>query len=47
MTSLPDEALPERARAAGAAAFLRKPFYPPDIDAVLRRVYGLGETAQP
>jgi CheY-like chemotaxis protein len=46
MTSLPDEALPERARAAGAAAFLRKPFYPPDIDAVLRRVYGLRESAQ-
>lgn len=43
MTALPDEALPERARAAGAAAFLRKPFYPSDIDAVLCRVYGLHE----
>ena len=45
MTSLPDEELPERARAAGAAAFLRKPFYPADIDAALCRVYGLHENA--
>ncbi len=35
MTSAQDEALAERARAAGAAAFLKKPFYPSDIDAVL------------
>ena len=27
--------------AAGAAAFLKKPFYPADIDAVLHRIFGL------
>jgi CheY-like chemotaxis protein len=42
MTSVRDDAVAERARAAGAAAFLRKPFYPSDIDAVLHSVYGLG-----
>jgi CheY-like chemotaxis protein len=41
MTSAADEILAERARRAGAAAFLRKPFYPADIDAVLHRVFGL------
>jgi CheY-like chemotaxis protein len=46
MTAVPDESLPERARAAGASAFLRKPFYLPDVDLVLRRIYGLGETLQ-
>jgi len=45
MTSVPDDTLAERARAAGAAAFLRKPFYPPDIDVVLLRIYGLREIA--
>ena len=35
MTSEDDEALAARARAAGATAFLRKPFYPSDIDAIL------------
>jgi CheY-like chemotaxis protein len=35
MTSVQDDTLAERARAAGAAAFLKKPFYPSDIDAVL------------
>jgi CheY-like chemotaxis protein len=39
MTSVQDEAVAQRAR---AAAFLRKPFYPSDIDAVLHSVYGLG-----
>jgi DNA-binding NtrC family response regulator len=31
----------ERASRAGAAAFLKKPFYPADIDKVLERFYGL------
>jgi two-component system, chemotaxis family, chemotaxis protein CheY len=35
MSSPQDETLAERARAAGAAAFLSKPFYPSDVDAVL------------
>ena len=41
MTSTQDEAVAERARIAGAAAFLKKPFYAADIDAVLNSVYGL------
>jgi DNA-binding NarL/FixJ family response regulator len=41
ITSTVDAALAERARAAGALAFLKKPFYPADIDAVLKRFYGL------
>jgi DNA-binding response OmpR family regulator len=40
MTSDDDESLPGRAREYGAA-FLKKPFYPADIDAVLCRFYGL------
>jgi CheY-like chemotaxis protein len=40
MTSLPDESLGDRARDLGAA-FLKKPFYPADIEAVLCRFYGL------
>jgi CheY-like chemotaxis protein len=40
MTSATDESLPARAREYGAA-FLRKPFYPADIEAVLCRYYGL------
>jgi DNA-binding NtrC family response regulator len=31
----------ERASRAGAAAFLKKPFYPADIDAILHRIFGL------
>jgi CheY-like chemotaxis protein len=46
MTSVQDEAVAERARAAGAAAFLRKPFYPADIDAVLQGIYGLRASAR-
>jgi len=46
MSSAQDEGVAERARAAGAAAFLRKPFYASDIDAVLHSVYGL-QTASP
>jgi CheY-like chemotaxis protein len=41
MTSAPDEVVAKRARAAGATAFLKKPFYPADIDAVLHRIFGL------
>ena len=41
MTSAQDEALAARARAAGAAAFLKKPFYSADIDAVLYAWRGL------
>jgi CheY-like chemotaxis protein len=40
MTSADDESLPDRAREQGAA-FLKKPFYPADIDAALCRFYGL------
>lgn len=41
MTSAISDALADRARAAGALAYLKKPFYPSDIDAVLERYYGL------
>ena len=41
MTSKVDEAMAGRARASGALAFLKKPFYPADIDAVLTTYYGL------
>ncbi|MGH6770679.1 MAG: response regulator [Xanthobacteraceae bacterium] len=41
MTSTADEELAERARLAGASAFLKKPFYPADIDAILHRILGL------
>jgi FixJ family two-component response regulator len=35
MSSAQDKALAERARVAGAAAFLKKPFYPADIDVLM------------
>jgi CheY-like chemotaxis protein len=41
MTSSLDAALAESARVAGAFAFLKKPFYPADIDATLERYFGL------
>jgi CheY-like chemotaxis protein len=41
MTSAKDDALAARAREAGAAGFLKKPFYPSDIDAILYACYGL------
>jgi CheY-like chemotaxis protein len=41
MTTTVDNAIVERAQSAGALAFLKKPFYPADIDAVLERHYGL------
>jgi DNA-binding NtrC family response regulator len=45
MTSTLDNAIAARARAAGALAFLKKPFYPADIDTVLERHYGLHAVA--
>ena len=41
MISTNDKMFEERARAAGAAAFLKKPFYSSDVDAVLRSYFGL------
>ena len=41
MTSTATNELVERAQAAGALAFLKKPFYPADIDTVIERHYGL------
>lgn len=41
MMSTNDQQFGERARAAGAAAFLKKPFYSADVDAVLRSYFGL------
>ena len=40
MTASVDEALAERVCAAGAAAFLKKPFYPADIDTVFYSSHG-------
>lgn len=41
MTSATDESVAARALDAGADAFLRKPFYPADVDAVLCGLFGL------
>ena len=41
MSSVVNNVLADRAHAAGALAFLKKPFYPADIDAVLERYFGL------
>ncbi len=41
MTAPVDNVVVDRAQASGALAFLRKPFYPADIDAVLERHFGL------
>jgi CheY-like chemotaxis protein len=41
MTSTVDNTIASRAHAAGALAFLKKPFFPADIDAVLERYFGL------
>jgi CheY-like chemotaxis protein len=41
MTSAQDEALAARARKAGAVAFLKKPFYPADVDAILYAIHRL------
>jgi CheY-like chemotaxis protein len=39
MTGTEDEAMAGRAQTSGAAAFIKKPFYPADIDALLTRIY--------
>ena len=41
MSGRADNSIADRARASGALSFLKKPFYPSDIDAVLTRYYGL------
>jgi DNA-binding NtrC family response regulator len=41
MTSSIEAGIARHAMAAGAFAFLQKPFYPADIDAVLARYFGL------
>lgn len=41
MTSVDDSGIGDRALRAGASAFLKKPFYPADVDAVLYARYGL------
>jgi DNA-binding NtrC family response regulator len=41
MTSVDDSGIADRALRAGASAFLKKPFYPADVDAVLYARYGL------
>lgn len=41
ISSTLDSAVADRAHAAGALAFLKKPFFPADIDATLERYYGL------
>ena len=41
MTSTDNESFADRARQAGAVAFLKKPFFPADIDAVLYRFFKL------
>jgi DNA-binding NtrC family response regulator len=45
MTSTIDNIVADRARLVGALAFLKKPFYPADIDVVLERHFGLHATA--
>lgn len=44
MTSALDGAVADRAHASGAMAFLKKPFFPRDIDDVLERYYRLFST---
>jgi CheY-like chemotaxis protein len=41
ISSAQDTAMAEKVREAGASAFLRKPFFPHDIDAVLKGLCGL------
>ncbi len=41
MTATLDNKIADRAHASGALAFLKKPFFPSDIDAVLERHHGL------
>jgi DNA-binding response OmpR family regulator len=46
MTATHDPSLAERAQMAGAAAFLKKPFFPYDVDAVLYRLYKIEPPAR-
>jgi CheY-like chemotaxis protein len=41
MTSTLDPSVADRAEAAGVTGFLKKPFFPKDVDAVLERHHGL------
>jgi CheY-like chemotaxis protein len=41
MTSATDASVAARALAAGADGFLKKPFYPADVDAVIYNLFGL------
>lgn len=41
ITSTSDEKIVSRAHRSGAFGFLKKPFYPADVDALLERYYGL------
>jgi hypothetical protein len=45
ITSTLDGEVAKKASALGAAAFLRKPFYPSELDDVLHSVFGLGPAA--
>jgi CheY-like chemotaxis protein len=47
MTSTDNPEVAERARRAGAAAFLKKPFFPADVDAVLYRMHKIEAPARP
>jgi CheY-like chemotaxis protein len=46
MTSTDNASTAERAQMGGAAAFLKKPFFPADIDAVLYRYYKIDAPAR-
>ena len=41
ISSTLEHGIPEKARSKGALDFLKKPFYPADINAVLERYYGM------
>jgi CheY-like chemotaxis protein len=45
MTSATDASVAARALAAGADGFLKKPFYPADVDAVIYDLFGLTQLA--
>jgi CheY-like chemotaxis protein len=47
VTSTPEDEIAQKARIAGAAAFLKKPFFPADIDTVLFRMCGIKTLAAP
>jgi CheY-like chemotaxis protein len=46
MSSTDNAAVAERAQMAGAAAFLKKPFFPADVDALLYRLYQIEAPAR-